>query len=174
MGRSLLDRPWRLPRIRAERLFWLEGDISLLVPEPLLADRLVPLHCAQTGAGPLSSPRTGRSMQFQAFDRDATVEWLLFRPPARVDALAGAAIELDGQQATARLAAQFRISNDARFAIGADVAAGWIIDSVESAPPGGVADWSAEPRRNGGQRLAIQLATGLSPRQPLRLAIVAR
>ena len=146
VGRPVLDRPWRLPRIRAAGLLWLEGSISLLVPEPLAADRIVPLGCAQTGVGPLSAPRTGQSMQFQSFDRDATVEVSLSRCPAKVDVLAGAAIELDGQQATARVAAQFHIANNTRLAIDADVAPGWIIDSVESAPPGGVADWSVEPR----------------------------
>ncbi len=174
VGRPVLDRPWRLPRLRAAGLLWLEGSISLLVPEPLAADRIVPLGCAQTGVGPLSAPRAGQSMQFQSFDRDATVEASLSRCPAKVDVLAGAAIELDGQQATARVAAQFHIANDTRLAIDADVAPGWIIDSVESVPPGGVADWSVEPRRDGRQRLAIQLATGLSPQQPVRLAIAAR
>jgi hypothetical protein len=173
-GRPALDRPWRLPRIRAERLLWLEGSISLLAPEPLAADRVVPLHCAQTGVGPLSAPRSGQSMQFQSFDRDATVEVSLSRPPAKVEALAGAAIELDGQQATARVAAHLHISNDTRFAIEADVTPRWMIDAVESVPPGGVADWSVEPRSNGRQRLMIQLAAGLSPQQPLQLAIAAR
>ncbi len=98
----------------------------------------------------------------------------LSRPSAKVDALTGAAIELDGQQATARVAARFHCNNDTRFGIEADVAPGWMIDSVESVPPGGVADWSVEPRSNGRQRLAIQLAAGLSPQQPLQLAIAAR
>ena len=58
--------------------------------------------------------------------------------------------------------------------IDADVAPSWSIDSVESVPSGGVADWSAEPRKDGGQQLAIRLAAGLSPQQPVRLAITAR
>ena len=170
----MLDRPWRLPRIRAAGLLWLEGSISLLVPEPLAADRIMPLNCAQTGVGPLSAPRTGRSMRFQSFDRDATVEVSLSRCPARVDMLAGSVIELDGQQATARTTAQLHISNDTRFVIEAGVVPSWIVDSVESVPSGGVADWSAEPQKDGGQQLAMRLAAGLSPQQPVRLAITAR
>ncbi len=83
LGRPVLDRAWRLPRIRPEGLFWQEGSIALLVSEPLLADRVVPLECGQTGAGPLSAPRAGQSMQFQSFGADATVEVLLSPRPAQ-------------------------------------------------------------------------------------------
>ncbi len=51
-GRTVLDRPWRLPRIRAEGLLWLEGSISLLTPEPLATDRIVPLSCARRASAP--------------------------------------------------------------------------------------------------------------------------
>ena len=74
VGSPVLDHPWRLPRIRAEGLFWQEGTITLLMPEPLLVNRIVPAGCAQTGTGPLSAPRVGEALQFQAFQPDATVE----------------------------------------------------------------------------------------------------
>ena len=84
IGRPVFDKPWRLPRIRAEGLLWQEGSLSLLTPEPVEVDRITLRHCAQTGTGPLSSPRTGQSMQFQSFDADATVEVLLSRRSASV------------------------------------------------------------------------------------------
>ncbi|MEN6457671.1 MAG: hypothetical protein ABFC63_01970 [Thermoguttaceae bacterium] len=77
IGPTTLDRPWRLPRIRAERLFWQEGAFTLLVPEPLEVHRITPVRCAQTDAGPLASPRKGQSAKFQCFDSEATVELLL-------------------------------------------------------------------------------------------------
>jgi len=77
----VFDRPWRLPRLRAEGLFWQEGTLTVLSPEPLLIDRLAPVGCAQTGVGPLSPPRVGESMQFQGFEPEATVEVLLSRRP---------------------------------------------------------------------------------------------
>ena len=83
LGRPVLDRAWRLPRIRPEGLAWQEGNIALLVSEPLRANRVVPLECGQTGAGPLSAPRAGQSMQFQSFGADATVEVLLSPRPAQ-------------------------------------------------------------------------------------------
>jgi hypothetical protein len=84
MGQAVLDRPWKLPRIRAEGLFWQEGSLSILAPKPLVIDRITPLGCGQTGTGLLSTPRVGESMQFQAFEPNATVETLLSRRPANV------------------------------------------------------------------------------------------
>jgi hypothetical protein len=86
VGRPVVGRPWRLPRIRAEGLLWQEGSLSLLMPEPLATDRIVTHNCAQTGTGPLSAPRTGQTMQFQSFDADATVEVLLSRSAAKGEA----------------------------------------------------------------------------------------
>ncbi len=79
IGPLTSDRPWRLPRIRAEGLFWQEGTVALLIPTPLVAERVVPLGCAQTGVAPLSPPRLGESLQFQAFEPEATVELRLAR-----------------------------------------------------------------------------------------------
>ena len=174
VGRPVLDRPWRLPRIRAEGLLWQEGSISLQTPEPLATDRIVLHNCAQTGTGSLSAPRTGQTMQFQSFDRDATVEVLLSRCPARVETVEATAIELDGEEATAKVASQFRVTGETQFAIEADVAPRWIIDAVESVPAGGVADWSMEPGSDGRQRLMIRLRAAISPRCPVQLAITAR
>ena len=174
VGRPALGRSWRLPRIRAEGLLWQEGSISLLTPDPLAADRIVLHNCVQTGTGSLSAPRTGQTMQFQSFDRDATVEVLLSRAPAKVEMIEGTAIELDGEEAAARVSAQFRVTGDSIFAVEADVAPQWIVTAVESVPAGGVADWSIEPGANGRQRLTIRLRAALSPQQPLQLAIAAR
>ena len=142
VGPSVLDRPWRLPRIRAEGLFWQEGTITLLTPEPLLINRIVPVGCGQTGTGPLSAPRAGEALQFQAFQPDATVELSLARRPATLQVLSATAIDLGTEEVTARVAADFRLTEGVRSAIAADVARHWTIDAVESTPPEAVADWS--------------------------------
>jgi hypothetical protein len=174
VGPPLLGQPWRLPRIRAQGLLWQEGSISLLTPEPVVADRITPHNCAQTGTGTLSAPRTGQTMQFQSFDADATLEVSLSSTPAKIEMIEAAAIDLDGQEATARIAAQFRATGEAQSSIEADVSPRWTVDVVESVPPGGVADWSIEPRSNGRQRLTIQCAPALATQRPVQLAIIAR
>ncbi len=87
IGPVVLDRKWRLPRIRCKGLLWQEGGVTLLAPEPLVVDRIEPLGCVQTGAGPLSAPRVGHSAQFQCFDPDATVEVLMAVRPVDCNAL---------------------------------------------------------------------------------------
>ncbi|MBU4397744.1 MAG: hypothetical protein KKE86_00270, partial [Planctomycetes bacterium] len=99
IGPVVLDRKWRLPRIRCEGLLWQEGGVTLLAPEPLVADRIEPLGCVQTGAGPLSAPRVGRSAQFQCFDPDATVEVLMVVRPVDCNALKSAGAEPSGATA---------------------------------------------------------------------------
>ncbi len=88
--------------------------------------------------------------------------------------LSATAVELGGEEVTARMAADFRASGAARFALEADVTRPWIVDAVESAPPGAVADWTFEPQAGRTQRLAIRLSQGVSPAKPLRLVITAR
>ena len=87
IGPVVLDRKWQLPRIRCEGLLWQEGGVTLLAPEPLVADRIEPLGCVQTGAGSLSAPRVGRSAQFQCFDPNATVEVLMAVRPVDCNTL---------------------------------------------------------------------------------------
>lgn len=174
LSRTVLDRPWRLPRIRAEGLFWQEGNITLLTPDPLVAKRITPFDCEQTGTGPLASPRTGESEQFQSFAPDATVELLLSRRPATVRMLGAAAIGLAREEATARVAIDLQTAEGACPAIDVDVAKPWIIDAVESAPAGKVADWTLEPAPNGNHTLAIRLTDALSAARPIGLVITAR
>ncbi len=159
---------------RVKGLFWQEGNITLLMSEPLVTDRIAPLGCVQTGAGPLSAPRAGESLQFQAFEPEATVEVSLARRTPSLQALGATAVELGGEEVTARVAADFRVTETARFSLAADVSRPWIIDSVESMPPGAVADWTLEPETGPSQTLAIRLRRGLSPVKPLRLLITAR
>ena len=99
LGPSTLDRAWRLPRIRPEGLFWQEGGITILIPEPLVADRLVPIGCSQTGTGLLSTPRMGESLQFQAFEPEATVELSLSRRPSVLQVVTATALELTPEEA---------------------------------------------------------------------------
>ena len=77
-----LDRPCQLPVMKSEGLFWQEGVITLIVPDPLVVRRLTPSGCCQTGVDPLAEPRTGESLEFQNFNPDATVELAVARRSA--------------------------------------------------------------------------------------------
>ena len=87
----VMGQAWRLPRIGPEiaaevgneAIFWQGGDATLLVPAPLVAERLQPIHCRQSGVGPLSGARSGESTQWEYFSPDATVEVRLAERAAR-------------------------------------------------------------------------------------------
>ena len=169
-----LDRPCRLPRMRPEGLFWQEGGITLIVPDPLLIERLTPVGCSQTAVGPLAEPRVGESLQFQNFSPDATIELTLARRAARVRLATGTAVELGAGQMTARVTADLRSDDAGQYTLEADVANSWIIDSVETTPAESLADWSLENQPGEQRKLLIRLSKAPSPKQPLRLVINAR
>ncbi|MEN6407213.1 MAG: hypothetical protein ABFC77_12165 [Thermoguttaceae bacterium] len=174
VSRPTYDRLWRLPRIRAEGLVWQEGSLALTVVEPLVINHVAPIGCAQTGASSLSSPRVGESFQFQAFDPDATIDVTLSHRPSALEAVSATAMDLSDEEAVARMTADFRSTEAARFSLEADLARRWRIDAVRSKPSGAVADWNLERRADGGQRLRIRLSESLSSEKPLRLKITAR
>jgi hypothetical protein len=168
------DRRWRLPRIRPEGVLWQEGTATLLVLAPLSIEGLLPIGCRQTGTGPLSGSRVGEAAEFQYLTPDATVEILLSRRHTPLRMASGTAIELSDRGMTARVVADFHVSQDPRFVLEADVSRRWLIDSVESFPVETVDDWDLE-RPNGGRRkLTVHLAQSLSPTRPLRLIVNAR
>ena len=126
--------------------------------EPLVAERIAPQHCVQIAAGVLAAPRTGESLQFQPFEAEATVELSLARRTPTLHVLSATAVELGGDEVTARIAADFRAGGTERFALEADVTRPWIVEAVESVPAGAVADWTLDPQAGRAQRLAIRLA----------------
>ncbi len=169
-----LDRPCRLPRVKPEGLFWQEGVITLIVPDPLVIQRLRPIGCSQTAVGPLPEPRTGESLEFQNFSADATVEITLARRIPHTELVTGTAVDLGAGQIAARVAADLRSDDAGLLTLEADAADDWIIDSVETNPAEMPADWSLENRPGGKRRLFVHLSKAPAPKQALRLAINCR
>ncbi len=168
------DRPWRLPRIRVEKMFWQEGRAALFVPAPLLAKQVEPIGCRQTGTSPLPDPAVGEWLQFQSFSPDARIRLLLGHHQAPVKVATGTAVVLGSREMTAEVRADFRTADARRFVLEADVARQWLIDSVETLPPDALDDWQAQRRGGGRRQLTIRLAKALSPNRPVRLLIAAR
>lgn len=173
IGHPVLGRSWRLPRLQPEDVFWEEGNIALLVPEPLLVNRIVASGCHQTGADFLSAPRHGKSFYFQCFDPRPTIEVVLERQSSRCGVRGGATIEIGDDLAAAELRVEFRVEQEVRSRIVADVAPQWTVSAVQSLSGGQVMDWSVDPQPDGMRRLTIRLAEVLRPQRPLCLQINA-
>ena len=134
----VMGQAWRLPRIGPEiaaevgnkAIFWQGGDATLLVPAPLVAERLQPISLSPIGRRSASGARSGESTQWEYFSPDATVE---VRWPTRRDGGSCAtATELGVQKVTSHVAADFHTTENAVFTLEAQVGQWWTIDSVES------------------------------------------
>ena len=173
MAPLVTGQPWKLPRIQAERTFWQEGSSTLFVPAPLLIEQFQTIGCRQSGIGPLSAPRVGESIQFEYFGPDATVELTLVRRRATVQLVSGTSTSLGDGKMTSRVVTDFRTADASQFALEAEVAPPWTIDSAESLPAEALDDWSLDSRNNP-RKLTVRLAKPLTPMRPIRLVIVAR
>jgi len=162
-------KPWRLPGVRPQGVFWQEGSTTLLVPRPLVLGDLRTSGCRQT-KGAVLNGGVGESLEFQSYAAEAELEVVIERAAEQCKIDSGAWIELGSKEITAEVAAQVEMRQGERFALSADVEPQWVIDSVESAGQA-LLDWSLEPADGKSQRLSIRLAHAVSPRQALRLSI---
>jgi hypothetical protein len=169
------DQPWRLPRVRPQGVYWQQGAANLLLPQPLVLNRLVCDGWRQSGVGPLPAPRTGESLQMECFSPEGTAEVLLVRRPPRLQVTSGLSLDLGGDEIRARLVADLRVTDGEKFAVTADVEKNWIVTGVECTPADALEDWSSlEHRSEGRSRLSLTLQKALSPTRPLRLKVTAR
>jgi len=169
-----LGRRWRLPSLRAEDLFWEEGSATLSVPAPFALEGLSVIEGRQTGAGRLTVPRVGDSIELQYFTRGGGVEVVLAMPRAPLQLATGATLDLNDAEMTARMVADLRVTQGERFDVDADVPGLWAIDTVETIPADALSSWDFRPKGGGQGKLAVRLAKPVAPARPVRLLVTAR
>ncbi len=168
------DRPWRMPRIRPEGLFWQEGGATLSVRAPWVVERLTLIGCRQTGAEALAAPREGEAFHLQFFQPDATAELSIVESPHRVEAVTGTSVRWGEDEVRARVRADFRLEAGGRFQLVGALGERWMVDAVESTPSDAIDQWAVEPDDQGGRRLVVRLARPLAPGRPIRLSVATR
>lgn len=168
----LAGRPWKLPRIMPQGLFWQEGNITLLVPHPLVIEQIEPVGCRQSAFDPLSATLAGESAQFECLSPEATVQLSLAMRRAAVQDLSGTLTEMGNGKMNSRVVADFRTTDDAHFLLQAELTPQWTIDTVQSLPADALEDWTLEPGNP--RKLAVRLAQPLTAARPIRLLISAR
>ncbi len=178
LGPVEFDRRWKLPSIRAQRMFWEEGEATLSVAPPLVLQELVPVKGRQSSKiESLPGPRSAETVRVQYFAPDGGAEIVLTRPESPLHLDGGTTVEFSGGETVARLDARAYVTQGERFQIEADVAPQWTVDSVEVVPAEMLSDWS-EDEEETTSRLTIQLAGPLPQRDsaspPVRLRINAR
>ncbi|HEX7450327.1 MAG TPA: hypothetical protein VF306_22395 [Pirellulales bacterium] len=169
----VLDESWTLPRIRVQGVVWQEGSASLVVPAPLALAQLLPLRCRQLKSGPAASARSSDTFDLQFFSADASARVLFRWRKPRATLSTATTVSLSSESCQAEAQAWFELAEGENFVLSADVAEGWLVDSVVSAPPGAVSTWTVEDS-GAARSLVVQLAEPLSPTRPLKLRIGGR
>lgn len=169
-----LDRPWRLPAIRVDGMFWQEGTASLLIPAPLALQQSTVVEGRQTRTGPLAAPRSGESIDVQFYSPRGAVELTLAQPRAPLQIECATSLELNGIEMTGRVQSLLQVPDGERFQIEADVGRQWTIQSVESVPASALDDWNVQETQGGASKLTIRLAKAIVPSRPVKLIFSAR
>ncbi|HEV2971624.1 MAG TPA: hypothetical protein VGY55_16730 [Pirellulales bacterium] len=166
----------RLPSIQpaTSEMLWQEGTATLLTASPLELNDLRTSGCRQTKQEPLPRPEQGEAITLQYFRPDADVNITLSRRPDRIEIQSGTVIEVRGTTITGRSNVDVTARNGECFSMAATVPPSWIIDSVESAPSGNVANWSVDPPAGGAARLTVSLTRGVRADRSLRLTVTGR
>ena len=162
---------WRLPKVLVEGMAWLEGTLVLVVPKPLVLDRIDTIGCRQLKASPLAAPLSGESLEFQCFRDDASVDVVLSRPTESLHVDTGSLVDMGTAGIYCRAVAEISLRQDEQFTVSADLGPKWIIDTVEASDPAIIADWQVDSDGAAGHRLVVTLKQSVSARQPLTLAI---
>ena len=174
LGPLVMDRSWRLPSIRPQKMFWQEGSMIMLVPDSLSVNQIETLGCRQSETGPLSAPRSGQSVQFQCFTPDAGIEIVLGSRRATPRVTSVTEVELGGSGMTGRVAADFSTADGSCFLLSADLDRRWLVDSVQAIPASAMDDWSLGKVNGAKRQLSIRLSKALTPTRPVRIVVTAR
>ncbi|MBW3595986.1 MAG: hypothetical protein KY475_01780 [Planctomycetes bacterium] len=175
---TMLNQPWRLPRIRAVGATWRSGQTELHLAEMLTVDSLDLVECVQTQAGPPAAGKTGRTLSFRDYSTNAEVTITAARETLRVHAVAGASVDLGPVSAAMTTVFLLRATQGQRFSLAADVAREWIVDSVAAttldSPPQDIQESvDIPPPGSDGAPLQVRLSQSLNPDRPVRLVIRA-
>lgn len=168
----VLDRSWRLPRIRCASLDWQEGTCTVLGREPLLVADLSADDGRPSKYALLAEPNQGESFDVQLYSRDAAVHVTLVHANAPLQLSTGTSLEVGRGGARAELVAAFQLASGHRFMIQGDVLPGWIVDSVEAIPREVMAQWRIDNTAPAGRAaLSVSLARRLAADNPIKLLV---
>jgi hypothetical protein len=153
------DTQIRLPLIQVAGTHWEQGSAQLFLKQPLILGDLLLKDCRQTGTGKSTDDTNSESYDLQFFNEKPTIEIVLSRRQEQLSVTSGTSVTLRANEGRGRCQAALSVSGGNCFSIEADIAPQWIIDNVESTPPGLVSDWSQQSSRGRPAKLRVQLAS---------------
>ncbi len=164
----------RLPLIRIAGARWEQGTAKLTFEQPLELDDLDLIDCRQTNTGLESNASSGKTCDIEFFNEDPTISVNLARRKEQISVATGTSITLRANEGLGHCEALFSATEGSCFNLEADIARQWIIDNVESNPPGLIADWSQQSSQGRPAKLKVRLTKPIVPGRGLRLAVTGR
>lgn len=165
-----LDAAWKLPRIRVREATWQEGDVVVLVPAPLSLDSQLPQGCRQTKVSPANTASSGESVELQLFSADASAEIHVSRRRSKGVLVSGTTLRFATDGVRAEFRGRFESFEGEAFLLRADVAPGWLIDSVTTDRLEDLTNWAVDHSARPAS-LVLHLAKPVTASRPLELVI---
>jgi len=170
----MLDRPWRLPVLRPEGVFWSSGGLTLIIDEAFELRALTPVDCAQTRVRQVGAVATGPEIYSLAmFSPAATAEVTISRRQPDITVRTGSSLILADPDITGRLVSEWNVARSSVHRISGEIATGWNIEAVEAIPADAMAEWFID-RRGKQQRIDIQLTDAASPVRKVTIILMGR
>ncbi len=168
------ERSWRLPKIRVLGTYWTTGTMDVMVDSTLEVRAVTPIDCIQTAVGQADEEAGAATLlSFDEYLPTAGVELVIGDRPAVTTALVGTALHVGEVDVAGTSTCRFTVDEGHVFALAADVAPGWTIEAVESAPAEPLGQWYVD-RHDDGQTVSVQLARPVRPGRPITLAVTGR
>jgi hypothetical protein len=170
----VVDAPWRLPRLRPEGLFWSSGTFELSVAAGYELKRLIPTDCIETGSSRLSTGEDDpETHSFTAYTPSAAVELNLSERQTDATIRAGSSLALADPNLNGRLVTQWSLSHGSTHQLVGTMAAGWIVEAVETIPADAMTEWFID-RHGDEQQIEIQLSRAASAARNVSVMVTAR
>jgi hypothetical protein len=166
----------RLPTIRPAppSLLWQEGTTTLLIQSPLQLNEFRPNGCQQAKRESLPPDGQTEAVTLQNFRPDPDVQVAVGRHPDQFTVDSGTTIDAGGASIRGVAIVDVTAQAGECFSLTAGVPASWIIDSIDSNPAGGVADWNITRSATAPSRLKLNFSKAVRTDRPLRLVITGR
>ncbi len=169
-----LDRPWQLPGLRPDGVFWSAGQLGLAVASEFELRSLNPLDCGQTSVTqPGAGPENSESFSLMAYSPTAKLEVAISRRQPDAAIRVGSSLALADPDVTGRLVTEWNVSRSNLHRLLGELAPGWNVEAVETVPADAMAEWFID-RRDNRRHIEIQLTDAASPARNVSVIIVGR
>jgi hypothetical protein len=169
-----VDRPWQLPLLHPESVFWSAGQLNVEVSRDLELRNVSTTDCAQQPVGASADDVTAsQSLSFAAYSPSATLEVRISRHDPEAAIRMCSSLALADPDVTGKLATEWNVSQSSLYKFSGELSPGWNIEAVETIPSDALAEWFID-RSDQRRTLEIQLTHPAGPGHPVTVIVNGR